>query len=274
LVSHGQVSNEIIEALLPVLAKWVDHIEEPNWRGFVYQVVSMSGSPRSLFEDVVRWWRTETDKLNREHLTRMLAYMLRDSDADRIWELSKNETAGTMRSPIWVRLAKFPTVRGEVLDSVVKALRSDRFDFGELHDYVKLADPRVVEWFQQYANSEHPVLREFAKKAAGKIPPRPEWLRLSAEPPDRTSEVYSREAELSKLDSVLSGIGKKLGVAAPKLGKAKAFLSNVEETQWFTGTFGNVENRLYQLWLRAEDVDVTEIVIIEGETAAEEARVM
>lgn len=33
-------------------------------------------------------------------------------------------------------------------------------------------------------------------------------------------------------------------------------------------------NRLYQLWLRAEDVDVVEILIIEGEATADEARVM
>lgn len=79
--------------------------------------------------------------------------------------------------------------------------------------------------------------------------------------------MYSRDAELSKLDSVLRSIGKKLGVAAPKLGKTKAFLSTVEQSQWFTGRFGANGDRSYQLWLRAEDIDVTEIVIIQGEAA-------
>lgn len=274
LVSHGKVSNDDLRVLLPILATWVDHIAEPNWRGFVYQIVSMAGSPRGLFEDVVRWWKTETDQLSRNHLTIILACMLRDSDGERIWQLCKNEPPGTTRAPIWARLAKSPTVRGEVLDAIVSALRSGRFDYWELHEYVKLADPRIVVWFKQHENSENRALRELAKKAARKIPPPPEWLRPVDARPDRTAEVHSREADLSKLDSVLRSIGKKLGVAAPKLGKAKAFLSNAGESQWFMGNFGQVEDRSYLLWLRAEDTDIAEIVITQGQPAVNEERVM
>ena len=87
------------------------------------------------------------------------------------------------------------------------------------------------------------------------------WVRFP-DGPDRTAELWSTEVELEEVDSAFDEVVERMGGIHLQRSLPEAIGQDEGQDRWYRQVIKG-RGRSFEVWLRQEDADVVEVVLIE-----------
>ena len=255
-------AKAIADAALPVLAAWVEKIDDASHRHAVYALFYTRHAYPYL-DRIISWWTTERDSSASASLTQSLALLVKALDAERVWQLCKSRPPRPFHYLLLSKLAGLSPVQSEVKDVLSNALRTESLAAGDLAYIATVDDDRIRSWFRAQVDSPDPSISSLSKRLVAKSTKLPAGMSYVGEAPDRTDELHSAELDVALVADALSTIEKRFGLRLPRAVRSGAFLSAADVNRWMRIRRSTRDGKTVSLWLRLEDVDVAEAVLID-----------
>lgn len=247
----------IAQRVLPVLIDWFPKMADAGHRAEIARCFQYS-TARAYVEDLLTWWKQETDELTRGSMTQYVANLTDAENAEKVWETYKNVPEDPFSVFILQKLARYKPTDRRACDEAVRMLREGPPDYAPLEVISRISDPRIRRWFRDRVNDPDPEIRKLSTRVIKRGKPLPLQIERSEEGPDRLIELFSAEVDLRDLGQMLREIEKRTGVRMPAWLRKAEFLDILERDEWvFTDL--SMKNETVRIWLRLEDLDVIEI---------------
>lgn len=256
----------VARLVLPVLKEWPDRVPFGNIRCAIYMVFGTTFA-HDYFDDIVRWWKQETDDLDLSFLTQVVGIVMRPSDAQLVLHLTRTLPTGGMECLLWSKLAAFPSVAEEARLELVKRLQSVSASMQDLSFISKVDDPRINSWFASHVDSSNKHLRVIARRVVDRGKRLASGLLLSDIGPDVTKAIISTEVDLAALPKLFSSIEQQMAKKLPSSIRSTRFLSAIAVDQWVYFELNGQDGGSARLWFRLECVDVVEVALTTDATA-------
>jgi len=250
----------VARLVLPVLKEWPDRVPFGNTRCAIYMVFGTTFA-HDYFDDIVRWWKQETDKLILSFLTQVVGIVMRSSDAQLVLGLTRTLPTGGMECLLWSKLAAFPAVAEEAKLELLNRLQSGSASMQDLSFISKVNDARINSWFASRVDSDNKHLRVIARRVADRGKRLPAGLLLSDVAPNVSDAIVSTEIDLVALPKLLSSIEQQQSKKLPSAIRNARFLSAIAVDQWVYFELNGQDGGPARLWFRLECVDVVEVAL-------------
>jgi hypothetical protein len=254
--------RSIAEAILPVLASWVEKLDDRAHRHAIYACFHTPHAYPYL-DKLISWWTTEKDDLALSSLTQDLALLVKCGDADHVWSLCQKLPQRPFHYLLLSKLAPCDAVGRQVKDALVRELNTAALRSGDLSYIAQVEDPRIRQWFEGQINAPDPNVRAVAKRVVSRGKPWPEGLAYAQRAPERSQELFSTEADLEDINKLIQKIASDFELRIPSAIKAGAFLASAEVDRWIRVThIAAKDGEGTSLWFRLEDINTVEVVLL------------
>lgn len=252
---------KIAQAVLPVAASWVGKLgQDLNYRRATYALFNTRHA-HAYVDQVIRWWAVEKDEIALGFLTQALASLVKAENASKIWEACKALPRRPFYFLLLAKLASQRMVAKDVKAQLLLALDSEPLSGGDLAYIAQVNDPSIKEWFKGHSGSPNSILRGIAAKVGRTSSRLPRGVTRSNLAPDRTTEVFSTESDLSRVPQVLAVIEKTYEMSIPAGVRIGTFLGLGRIDEWLVSEVSSSSGAA-TLWFRLEDVDTVEILLL------------
>jgi hypothetical protein len=253
--------KEIAEAVLPVLAEWINKVSDHLYRRALY---ARFHTPYALpyFDRLVSWWVNEQDEIASGNLTQDLALLIECEDAARIWRFCQDLPPKPFHYMLVSKLARCASVALEVKKALVEALNTESLRAADLSYIAQVDDPRIRRWFERRTDSTDPNISLIAKRVIGRRKKLSNSVEYANVAPDRRAELYSTEEDVQNVKCVLEKLAKDFNLKIPAAVKSGAFLSSIGLDRWVAAHIsGSSDGKPVTISFRLEDTDTVEIVL-------------
>lgn len=246
--------------VLPVLAEWVTRTSEPVIRQTIYSTFHTPWA-RPYFDSLLTWWRNESDELAREILIQAISSILPCEHAQNVWKLAKQLPRSSFHYLLLSKIANCPTTKLDAAHALMDDLRAGAVPSKDYGFIAKVKDPAIQSWFADQQDSSDPSLRRIARRLSAKLYSGSSLPTYAERSPDRQREVFSTEVGLEDIIKTLIRLERDFGVKSMSSDGIQQFLETADINRWarIRISLGNLPGAL---WLRLEDEDVVELVLI------------
>jgi hypothetical protein len=253
----------IAEVVLPVLAEWVPVVPNQNLRHAIYgRFITVHANP--YMDSLVGWAKKETYALAVDTLIQAIASAAKSTDAERLLKVTDELPKSNFHYFLLARLAKFPAVATEIKDKLVEALGSTDLRAYEVGSIAGVDDPRIRKWFESRVDAPDKQLRALARKVVNRGKQLQPGIIYAAAPPDRGGELFSTEADIDEVPTVLKALVEDLRLKIPASVRIADFLSRLDQDRWAVATIRTERGEPTSIWFRLEDFDTVEICVVRG----------
>lgn len=250
----------IADAVLPVLARWVERLSDvPHRRGIYSRFNTPHAYPH--LEEIIGWWTKEPDAIAAGFLTVSLASLIKRGGAERIWKLCQELPPHQFHFMLLSKLANCAAVERQVKDALVDALHTNTLRAGDLSYIAEVKDTRIRRWFAGQVLNADPNIRAVARRVVARGRALPKGVRYAESGPARSVELFSTEANLEDVKPLVKKIAGQFNLRLPAVVNSGMFLSAAEMNRWLVAELYTTDENLVSLWFRLEDVDAVEIVL-------------
>jgi hypothetical protein len=257
--------RSIADAVLPIAVEWLQTaIDQGHYRHALYALFHTPWAAKYI-RQILNWWEHEEYELASDCLAQTAALLVSQPFAERVWEIAHRVPRRACHYLVLAKLSSLEPVARKAKEEIFNALRGHELEIGDLTRISSVPDPRIRAWFEQHVDSKSPHIRNVARRVVKRKTRLPAGLRYVDSEPDRAREIYSTEVDLAELGEVLKNLKVRWSVKIPR-----ALASGVAELdldRWAV-VDSLAANKPAEVWVRLEDVDTVEIVLIRGEAIA------
>jgi hypothetical protein len=266
--AQNAVPRSIAEAkkLLSVLAEWIAKLGDIGERRALYSGFGTKLA-HAWIGQMLSWWQHETDAPAKGHLTTIIASIMRDSDARQVWDvMCERDEQYPFDSAMLVRMAVIDDFSSLATQRAIDRLMSGRFTAGDLWQYSKLQDARIGEWLTNNRQHEDPTIQKVVRKILlAKPRDWPPWLKVRRTAPKATI-IYSTEVDITKLGETLEELSRRVGFHLPGPVPDSFGFAHLRTNTWLrSAELHRPPDSSPELWIRLEDFDTVEVVLVAGD---------
>lgn len=248
-----------VRAVLPILADWVDLINEENIRAAIYTRFHTPHANRYVGQ-MLLWARREVSWRGRDALVQGLVVAVRSKDGPQVWRELSLGPLSDFDAMLMAKLSTFPSVAREVKDYVLGMLESGKARISDLQYIADVEDPRILDWFIRRSDSPDSRLRRIAERVVSKGKRLPRGCSYAESGPNFVKELFSAEVNTSEVNRIFAEIAEKFKVKIPKNVRESSIWARAEVDRWIKVHIDSANVPSPTLWIRLEDVDVAQIV--------------
>ncbi len=244
-------NKETMRVVLPIACSWIERTDDPRLR-FSLKCLFRSKHARSRqsVEKLVSWLESEADETDAGILANILSLRLIASVALKTWGFLKGRLGRIDNSyRLAVRLLNSKSTHSDVKRTILAALDAGTLSLGEINDISESKDLEIQKRIRQL----YPI------DPVPNLPMGFAWVASHAEP-DRREELASFEVDLDEVSALLGTLKSKYELVTSGEGEQSA--QGVLLEKWYQSLIPGSGDSLFELWIRFEDVDVVEIVLV------------
>lgn len=227
-------------------------VDEDALRGGLYRCFGLPRA-RPFLPDILRWWRAETQEDCLDDICHVLRKLATESRARQIWETCQAAASSPGQCSLVVLLAKFPSVRDEVVTKILRDLDAGSLRPYEMRAVSRMRDARIRARLDLAAHSEHKDARRTNRRVAGKF-------IAATSAVDYARELFSTQIGVADLDDLRDLALQATGLTVPAGLLSEKLLRTLPIDRWYHAA--STESGLAaEVWIRLEDVDVLEVVL-------------
>lgn len=149
----------VADLALPILAEWYERLDDVDYRAAIVLTFSNSPHAHPYLDTVLQWWKRETEPRITGFLTQLVAQLMRNGDAVKVFEACKEVPPDPFRIFILSKLARAPSTAEDAKDLILRNLQTGAYHPAELERISRVNDERIRAWFFDHLNDPDEHIR-------------------------------------------------------------------------------------------------------------------